>query len=378
MKIWHDFNLDSLNACYGNLLDQALDAGFPVHNVTVPIASQFFENVAIADSGDVKHQIVWNHDMVRLTLATAQTFLSLNPGAPIFQTYSNAAGTSVAHIPNSRLTVDHTVGLSGFPRLILLVGLTRPSWKWSGHSLAEGLPNVNLETLWPVRQLGNLCSAAKTRYGYLQTNEELVVCCFGMDGGGRRTVMMMPIAWTLHGEDQLTTDLALWWLGLMAMSSSKDQDVISSTHRVDAPVDGDVALHADSPNHQELVMTVPQEAGNAAPGKGDLVLRAYPPDPRQLVQAAPQQWGNAAPIEGGNGLRAERFSVPPAARNHGRLPGAVHQHPASQNVFNFNVSGGRNTFNIAPGMALFAPGSSLGGGGDVADWANDDGEAENN
>lgn len=31
---------------------------------------------------------------------------------------------------------------------------------------------------------------------------------------------IMPIAWTQMGDEKLTTDLALWWLGMLALSGS--------------------------------------------------------------------------------------------------------------------------------------------------------------
>lgn len=34
------------------------------------------------------------------------------------------------------------------------------------------------ESLWPLRQLANLCDMAKTRYGYIVTDQDLVACCF--------------------------------------------------------------------------------------------------------------------------------------------------------------------------------------------------------
>lgn len=44
--------------------------------------------------------------------------------------------------------------------------------------LATHLDKGTIELLWPLRQLANLCDKTGTRYGYLQTEEEMMVCCF--------------------------------------------------------------------------------------------------------------------------------------------------------------------------------------------------------
>lgn len=62
--------------------------------------------------------------------------------------------------------------------------------------------------LWPVRQLANICRESRTRYGYIQTEEEMVVCCFSeITEDWKAAVMAIP--WSRYGPDTLTTDLAL-------------------------------------------------------------------------------------------------------------------------------------------------------------------------
>ncbi len=105
--------------------------------------------------------------------------------------------------------------------------------KWSGRGLLTN-PNKR-EFSWPVRQLANLCRIAKTRYRYIQTNEELVACCFTKSlGGGDNDwqAAIKPIPWSKHGEDVLTTDLALWWLCMLAMSP-QSRAVVDKSEMID-------------------------------------------------------------------------------------------------------------------------------------------------
>ncbi|KAK0738491.1 hypothetical protein B0T18DRAFT_247810 [Schizothecium vesticola] len=106
------------------------------------------------------------------------------------------------------------------------MGLSRPSISFQGRSLVNCPTAVTKEGLWPMRQLANLCHMAKTRYGYIMTDEDLVVCRFyypedGMNQVNRLKVEIMAVPWTVHGEAQLTTDLALWWLCMLALSPTQ-------------------------------------------------------------------------------------------------------------------------------------------------------------
>lgn len=79
---------------------------------------------------------------------------------------------------------------------------------------------VRSASLWPLRQLAELCKKSQTRYGYIQTDEEVVVCCFSKSivDPGKLCVSVMPVPWARHGVHLLTVDLALWWLCMLAMS----------------------------------------------------------------------------------------------------------------------------------------------------------------
>ncbi|KAJ4296943.1 hypothetical protein N0V88_003859 [Collariella sp. IMI 366227] len=80
--------------------------------------------------------------------------------------------------------------------------------------------------------LANICEKAKTRYGYIQTDEEPVVCCFSKEADGPWKAAMIPVPWSKHGPLVLTTDLALWWLCMLAMSNQNDRAIISEANMI--------------------------------------------------------------------------------------------------------------------------------------------------
>lgn len=69
----------------------------------------------------------------------------------------------------------------------------------------------------PFRQLANVCERAKTRYGYIQTDQELVICRFCLEDDEWR-VEIMPDPMSRQGLLALTSDLALWWLCMLGLS----------------------------------------------------------------------------------------------------------------------------------------------------------------
>jgi hypothetical protein len=228
ITLWDDFNLNNLNESYGHVLDLAV----PEQQLMGPRPDQAFAGVVIDHPDDINHLISWNDALMQPTLQFAKSHLRLHPGVILRHKHSAVGKPGVTRLPNGakRLTVDHVIGLDDFPGPNLVVGLGRPSSKWSGRQVANQLHNSSMEQLWPLRQLANICDTAQTRYGYIQTDEELVVCRFSKNPERAKnqqwTVAMMPIPWSRHGVDVLTTDLALWWLCMLAMSAHHHRTIV--------------------------------------------------------------------------------------------------------------------------------------------------------
>ncbi|KAI0537732.1 hypothetical protein GGR58DRAFT_470590 [Xylaria digitata] len=115
------------------------------------------------------------------------------------------------------LTMDHIIALDVFPSQNLVVGFGRPSSMWDGRKLANGVAISNAELRGSLRELAHNCSVANTQYGYIQTDQDMVVCCCTINNG-YWNVAIMPILWSKHGDGVLTTGLALWYLCMLAMS----------------------------------------------------------------------------------------------------------------------------------------------------------------
>ncbi|KAJ2977149.1 hypothetical protein NQ176_g4538 [Zarea fungicola] len=216
VTIWREFNLTNLNESYSHVLDSPL----PAREDWLWVNSDL-EGVVIQQTADIDHMIGWNDRLMVQTVQFAQWQLGLHPGTSIRHQYSAVDKSVLARLPGQtgkKLSVDHVISLDCVPWLNLVVGLGRESSRWSGRSLAGQLDDPNRELLWPLRQLANICEHAQTRYGYIQPDEELVVCCFSKNCQGLKAEIM-PIPWTKSGDEDLTTDLGLWWLCMLAMSA---------------------------------------------------------------------------------------------------------------------------------------------------------------
>lgn len=238
ITIWDDFNLLTLNESYGHVLD----APVPEQQLNIPAPDQVLADVVINEDLDMNHLISWNDALMKPTLNIAKSHLGLHSGVMLRHKFSTADKSFMAKITSAppRNHIDHVIELDDFPTTNLVVGLSRPSAKWSGRRLAyqvsDASMNPEVELLWPLRQLAQCCRFAKTRYGYIQTDEEMVVCCFSKknneDNENRWKVAIMPIPWSRHGVDVLTTDLALWWLCMLAMSAKHHREIVREEQMV--------------------------------------------------------------------------------------------------------------------------------------------------
>lgn len=200
--------MKKFNESYGHILGLA----FPVEKLrTMPLPDQALANVNIGRAQDIHHLISWNAELMETTLEFTESHLKLHPALKLRQKYSTADESALASIRDApaRLSLDHVIALDEYPGENLVIGLGRPSSKWSGRKLTNQLENPNKELLWPPRQLAkNICKEAKTRYGYIQTDEELVAYYFGKVAKQWK-VAIMPIPWSRNGVNVLTTDLAV-------------------------------------------------------------------------------------------------------------------------------------------------------------------------
>ncbi|OIW34338.1 hypothetical protein CONLIGDRAFT_688134 [Coniochaeta ligniaria NRRL 30616] len=230
ITVWNDFSLDNLNESYGHILDLQVAE----QRLAVPQPDQMLAAIEIAKSDDVLHLLKWSDEVLWPTLNFAREHLNIQNGVFLRHNVSTPDKSTITRLNGgpSRVTVDHFIALDEYPVSNLVVGIGKPSSKFHGRELADHPGDVSQELMWPLRQLANLCKTAKTRYGYILTDEDLVACCFSQHTSDKMKVALMPIPWSRHGENQLTTDLALWWLSMLAMSGPQHRAIVREAEMV--------------------------------------------------------------------------------------------------------------------------------------------------
>ncbi|XXH01049.1 hypothetical protein Hte_007400 [Hypoxylon texense] len=229
IRLWNEFNLNILNESYGHILDIEIPAGKLAGR---PRAEAVLNDVEITKPIDTMHLIGWHDRILRPTLAFAKKHLQLHEGLTLEQYVSPDKKEFERNQPNLR--IDHYVKLADYPVASLIVGLGLPSSKFQGRRLADRPEAASKDSLLPLRQLANLCDKASTRYGYIVTDQDLLVCCYyktavpgSTAAAANWKVALMPVPWTRYGEGQLTTDLALWWLCMLALSGPHHRKLVS-------------------------------------------------------------------------------------------------------------------------------------------------------
>ncbi len=223
VSVWNEFTFTSLNDEYGGLLNKLTPGPLSWPNE----ASAGLTGLVITNSLDLNHLLRWNDEVVRQALPLAKAELGLHPGTGLHHQFSTPENSTKARLLNTsvRLTVDHVIALDENPIRNLVVGLAKPSSKFRGRELASQLPDPTIHIMSPLQQLARICEVAKTPFGYIQTDEELVVCQFNQVNE-ECYARFMPIPWSTHGDGVLTSDLALWWLCVKAISDLPQRAVV--------------------------------------------------------------------------------------------------------------------------------------------------------
>ncbi|KAI1387200.1 uncharacterized protein F4822DRAFT_443998 [Hypoxylon trugodes] len=220
-SLWHGFDLNSLNNKYADMLDE------PVQEETVatsPRASQMLTGLIIDQTKDVRYLLGWNKALMGFAVNLVKSKFSHADGFTIIHVCTDANEAAALRV-GERFHVDHLIALDKIPSQALVVGLGKSS---AIISLKKFVCNgqlvlSNKRHYWVLRQLANVCKAARTPYGYIQTDTELIVCRFRTKlEPNLYSVNAMPVPWSSHGPKVLTTDLALWWLCTKALSPPDD------------------------------------------------------------------------------------------------------------------------------------------------------------
>lgn len=221
---WHDFNIRKLNESYRDVLDAPVSAGYS--DILHPYKVNMAENI--------NHLIQWSDRVFGLALDHAQSQLGVKRGTELRakRRLSSPKKGKQLRLPNESssgwVQLDHQIELDDHHQTRLVVGIGKPSSSFSGRELLS-FNKQSAEDVWPLRQLANLCWLSQTRFGYILTNEEFVACTFSIeqsnDGSNTWSAHIMPVSWSTAGESWLSTDLALWWLCMMALSSPENRSI---------------------------------------------------------------------------------------------------------------------------------------------------------
>ncbi|KAI6085192.1 hypothetical protein F4821DRAFT_279414 [Hypoxylon rubiginosum] len=214
LEVWSEFKLVNLDNEYGSLLNKHV----PEHDLVFPRADQNLHGITINGLDDIKRIIAWNDLLMRPTLDIAKSAFAHIEGDAISHAYTPVDKSTIAKVegPNRKVFVDHVITLQADPWRNLVVGLGKPSSRFNMGGIHSANARIS-EHGYVLRHLAHLCTSANTPYGYIQTDRELVACQFKRNGD-RYKVYYMQIQWSTHGPERLTTDLALWWLCMKALS----------------------------------------------------------------------------------------------------------------------------------------------------------------
>ncbi|OAA61822.1 hypothetical protein SPI_04681 [Niveomyces insectorum RCEF 264] len=231
VNVWSEFNLDTLNKSYGWVLDAPI--ALVTHQPDEVITPAALASAVIQD-GHVPNQLfAWNNIVLQQTCNDAKDALEITPGIVVRGEHGTVDTQKGIKLRNgSRYLLDHKITLDQNDEPYLVLGLGAPSTICSGHVLRNPtLGESHGSHKWPLRRLANLCKIANTRYGYIQTERELIACCFtrtaaGTDSEPSWSVSIQSVPWSSYGSAVLTTDLALWWLTMLALSDVKHRKIV--------------------------------------------------------------------------------------------------------------------------------------------------------
>ncbi|KID82920.1 hypothetical protein MGU_09756 [Metarhizium guizhouense ARSEF 977] len=226
---WSEFNLESLNESYGHILNREVPGG---------ILAPDLPNNELKISGvpDIRRLIEWNRRVIDIAEKFTKESLGIDTGVSLLNDVTTPNKSVKARIRTIKARgtpdVDHVIALDDHPLTNLVVGLVKSHWKFPASVVVDDSQSTSVDQMWALGQLANLCKLAKTRYGYIMTDHALVACrytIFEKDSEyhyGRFKVALMPVPWSKRGPEQLTTDLALWWLCMLAASAPHNRSTL--------------------------------------------------------------------------------------------------------------------------------------------------------
>lgn len=250
VTVWHDFNLETIRAAFGDLLQLAMseedesakEVGPPLADELVPNSQRAIFTEVDVDRvceawctrvvrGGIKRCADTLRDRLGLDRQAAPSLMRRGvtlkgvdqnggtclflPDWAVFSRKPQPSSASSSSSSSARVT-----------QLTYVVGDSKLDAKWRSSWLDPDAEQLTLEqkkeSVWPLRQLATYCRSANTRYGFVITMHELVVFrahdlpSLGTQAAG---LEYRAVPWENGGGDgQLTVNLAIWALSMMALN----------------------------------------------------------------------------------------------------------------------------------------------------------------
>ena len=246
---WNEFKYDTLQVIFGSTLeDDVSQHDLPDIGRLLPLSLTPDHLYSISDEDSLNSVLaIWIQPIVCTALTVAQLEYQVKDrismargGQAYIRNLEGKLKPDWAGIQEKASCVVSVKGKEQARCFNILPGDTKLSTKWKSEKFIHNEKKPNLRM--PIRQLMTYCEYAETRYGYLLSQEELVVFRFSQtlrktdkSPGGpssrkkrgpnqaievldkvKRHVEFKAIPWYLSNKDGLTIKLALWWLHMMA------------------------------------------------------------------------------------------------------------------------------------------------------------------
>ncbi|KAK6384938.1 hypothetical protein LTS17_002501 [Exophiala oligosperma] len=220
VQIWKVFTLDNINQEFSDVLDIPV-TGVPLQLNVLPLPVHNQVN----SLKDLYPLFQRNDIVLSEPLKQARTHLKLHLDKEYKSSYASVLGDPNAKFPtiSGQVSCHHAIWLEHQPTLNVLAGLGKTSKHWYGSAVQAELKskgNISNTLKTPLRQLANACNKANIRHGYIQTDKELIVVEFTLQGDNKFGAKFMPIMWST--KSGLTTDLALFCLCLISMKEAQN------------------------------------------------------------------------------------------------------------------------------------------------------------
>lgn len=218
VRLWAEFSVDSINAICGELLDRP----FPSTFVPFPDPAPYLENHLVQEAEDLNNMASWLQDMASATIPFAAAELRLPIGGDLL--YTSQPSLHWYGIENEKEFKALAVGFNCTTGGVFDFGAIR-----------EGRGNDRW-TCGQLEQLRQTCIAYKTNYGFLITENQLVLVQCAPAQTNEAPLCgfrVMPVPLYGTGESGMTAEL-----GFAAFCTLALVDEISR-RRIAGPSTGD-------------------------------------------------------------------------------------------------------------------------------------------